>query len=436
MRHSSRCGRVLPAALAVVGVLTVLPRASAIEWVHQARLLPSVPVEGDYFGHSVSISGDTAVVGAYVDDDSAATVGAAYVYRRSGSDWTEVARLTPGSPTLEDYFGENVAVSGNTAIVGARMDDVAGHESGSAYVFQDDGAGWTQVAKLVPDDADENDSFGSSVSLSGNTAIIGAGEDDDNNVSGSAYIFRNDGAGWTQAAKLLPGDGAGNDYFGGSVSIDGNTAVVGAVGHANASGAAYVFQDDGAGWSQVAKLTADDGAAEDLFGNVSVSGDTVVVGSRWDDDNGSSSGSAYVFQRIGPSWTQVAKLLPDDGAARDYFGQSVGIDGLRVIVGAQGHDGNAPDSGSAYVFQYDGSGWTQTAKLLPEQPADYAGLGRSISISGDVAVAGVSYQGFDAVEVYAVPEPGTIWLLSAAACCLMLWRRWQLSRTRATRPAD
>ena len=191
--------------------------------------------------------------------------------------------------------------------------------------------------------------------MCGDTAVVGAEGDDDNGAySGSAYVFVRSGSVWTEEAKLTASDGAAVDYFGVSVSVSGDTAVVGAWsgdGIVADSGSAYVFVRSGTTWSEQAELTASDGAADDWFGfAVSVSGDTAVVGADYDDDNGMNSGSAYVFVRSGTTWTEQAKLTASDGAATDVFGRSVSVSGDAAVLGARLDDDNGTDSGSAYVF--------------------------------------------------------------------------------------
>ncbi len=209
----------------------------------------------------------------------------------------------------DDLFGYSVAVSGDTVAVGARFDNDNGRDSGSAYVFERDAGGvdnWGQVKKLLASDGAAQDAFGDSIAVSGDTVVVGARLNDDNgHFSGSAYIFeRNKGGSnnWGEVTKLLASDGATNDFFGSTVAVSVDTAVVGA--HSNddngsGSGSAHVFERDAGGvdnWGEVTKMLASDAAANDLFGGaVAVSVDTVVVISQWDDDNGSRSGSAYVF---------------------------------------------------------------------------------------------------------------------------------------------
>ena len=210
--------------------------------------------------------------------------------------------------------------------------------------------------KLTASDGATLDEFGSSVSISGDTAIVGTWRDDDaGSSSGSVYVFVRNGGVWTQQAKLTASDGAASDYFGVSVSSSGDTAIVGAYydDHAGGTdaGSAYVFVRNGDTWTEQAKLTASDGAAGDTFGNsVSISGETAIVGARLDGDAGSSSGSVYVFVLNGDTWTEQAKLTASDGVAGDLFGYSVSINGDIAIVGAPDDDDAGSASGSAYVY--------------------------------------------------------------------------------------
>ena len=361
----------------------------------QAKLVAGDAAAGDLFGISVSVSGDTAVVGARDDDDAGGASGSAYVFVRSGGVWTQQAKLVAADAEAGDEFGRSVAVSGNTAIVGAAFNDDAGSASGSAYVFVRSGGTWTQQAKLVAADAEFFDLFGISVALSGDTAVVGAefGGDAGSSISGSAYVFVRSGGTWTQQAKLVAADAVNNDVFGFSVAVSGDTAVVGAAGDDDVgsdSGSAYVFVRSGGTWTQEAKLVAADGAFNDFFGiSVALSGDTAVVGARDDDDAGSDSGSAYVFVRSGGTWTQEAKLVAGDAAAFDEFGVSVAVSGDTAIVGAS-RDDDAPggNSGSAYVFVCSGGTWTQDAKLVAADAAAGDQFGISVSVSGNTAIVG------------------------------------------------
>ncbi|MCK4874061.1 MAG: FG-GAP repeat protein, partial [Phycisphaerales bacterium] len=291
------------------------------------KLLPSDGVADDRFGVSVAISGTTAIVGACHDDDNGTDSGSAYLFDTTTGQ--QIAKLLPSDGEEDDWFGLSVAISGTTAIVGAYRDDDNGYDSGSAYLF--DTTTGQQIAKLLASDGTVGDSFGWSVAISGTTAIVGAYYDNDNGSdSGSAYLF--DTRTGQQIAKLLPSDGAADDYFGYSVAISGTTAIVGAYGdddNGNKPGSAYLF--DTTTGQQVAKLLPSDGALGDYFGiSVAISGTTAIVGAHYDDDNGHGSGSAYLFDTI--TGQQVAKLLPSDGAAEDRFGWSVAISGTTAIV--------------------------------------------------------------------------------------------------------
>ena len=255
----------------------------------------------DSFGEAVSISGDTAVIGAYGDDDVALGSGSTYIFTLSGSNWSQQAKLTAGDAAAYDSFGEAVSISGDTAVIGAPRDDDGGSNSGSAYIFTRSGSTWSQQAKLTASDAAANDHFGYSVSISSDTTVVGAyWNDDAGSDSGSAYVFTRSGSTWSQQAKLTASDAAANDLFGGDVSVSGDTAVIGAQGDADAgssSGSAYVFTRSGSTWTQRAKLNASDAAASDLFGRaVSISGETALVGAYLNDDAGNDSGSAYIFE--------------------------------------------------------------------------------------------------------------------------------------------
>ncbi|XYH97831.1 hypothetical protein ACMHYB_60445 [Sorangium sp. So ce1128] len=418
-------GRALPARLSAEGKLLSIHVDAAgavypveidpLIWAQQAKLTASDGAAEDLFGSSVAVSGDgsTAVVGAPGDNvGSNPGQGSAYVFVRSGTTWTEQAKLTASDGAASDLFGSSVAVSGDgsTAVVGASLDDVGGNPNqGSAYVFVRSGTTWTEQAKLTASDGAAEDLFGSSVAVSGDgsTAVVGARLDDvgGNENQGSAYVFVRSGTTWTEQAKLTASDGAAGDRLGVSVAVsgDGSTAVVGAflddVGGNPLQGSAYVFVRSGTTWTGQAKLTASDGAAFDQLGvSVAVSGDgsTAVVGAPGDDVAGNENqGSAYVFVRSGTTWTEQAKLTASDGAAFDNSGRSVAVsgDGSTAVVGAPGDEvaGN-PNQGSAYVFVRSGTTWTEQAKLTASDGAAGDDFGVSVAVSGDgsTAVVGAS----------------------------------------------
>jgi len=339
---------------------------SGTSWIQQAKLVASDGGGDNLFGSSVALSGDTAVVGAVFNSPGGkARAGAAYVFVRSGTTWTEQAKLTAADGMPFDFFGGRVSVAGETALIGANHDDHAGGtDSGSAYVFIRAGTSWNQQAKLVAAGAEADDRFGQSVGLFGDTAVVGAPYVDqvlgDNNT-GAVYVFIRSGASWSQQAMLTASDAAANDELGDAVALDGNTVVVGAysddlVGAMNA-GSAYVFVRSGISWLQQAKLVGTGGTTGDQFGNsVAVSGDFIVIGSVTD-----GAGSAYVFLRDGTSWSQQAYLQ-----SADYlFGYGVGVFGDKAVVGAAGADHSGKnDAGAAYAFYFGSPPWTNLGSGL------------------------------------------------------------------------
>ncbi|NCC99775.1 MAG: BspA family leucine-rich repeat surface protein, partial [Bacteroidia bacterium] len=362
--------------------------------LEQTKITASDGAALDNFGKSVSISGNYAIVGACTDDDNGAYSGSAYIFEKSEAGvWSQQAKITASDGAANDYFGQSVSISGNYAIVGAYLDDDKGTDSGSAYIFERSEAGvWTQKAKMTASDGAAFDQFGNSVSISGNYAIVGAHADDDKGTdSGSAYIFERSEAGvWSQKAKMTASDGAASDQFGNSVSISGNDAIVGAYmdsDNGTYSGSAYIFERSEAGaWSQQAKITASDGAASDYFGNsVSISGNYAIVGAYKDDDNFNGSGSAYIFERSEAGvWSQQAKITASDADYNKYFGSEVSICGNFALVGAV----NAVPE-TTYLFERNNAGaWAQKTKITASDGAASDNFGSSVSISDNYAIVG------------------------------------------------
>ena len=329
-------------------------------WTQQAKLTTAEGSAGDYFGVSVSISANHAMVGAVGDDNY---MGSAYIFEYNDGSWAPQEKLVASDYDIDDRFGQSVSISGDCAVVGAWLNDACGVNAGSAYVFYRNEGGtnvWGQLKRLDAADAAKQDRFGYSVSINGEYVIVGAIGDD--SYKGSAYIFRYKDSDWTQQAKLTASDGASSDKFGTSVSTDGYHAIVGARLNdekGEDAGAAYIFEPnkvDPNNWDRKAKLTASDANANDYFGySVAIGQGHALVGAYGNDDNGSSSGSAYIFEpnEINPdNWNQKAKLTAPDANAGDYFGFSVAVGiGRRAIVGAHGNDDSGSESGSAYILK-------------------------------------------------------------------------------------
>ncbi len=392
-------------------------------WNQQAYLKAGNAGANDNFGWSVAVSGNTVVVGASGEDsdaigvngqatnDRANSAGAAYVFVRSGTNWTQQAYLKASNAGVGDNFGRSVAVSGGTVVVGAIYEssrstivngtgiDNSAFGSGAAYVFVQSGTNWMQQAYLKAGNAGLLDQFGYSVAVSDDTVVVGAYLEDSaatgvNNTpnenapdAGAAYVFVRSGTNWAQQAYLKAGNAGAGDQFGISVAIDGDTAIVGASqedggatgangtpdNNSGNSGAAYVFLRNGSNWIQQAYLKAGNTGAGDQFGiSVAIAGNTVAVGAFLEDgsqsgvnsapdENANRAGAAYVFARIGSTWTQQAYLKAGNNGAGDEFGFAVTVADDAVVVGAYledssktGVSGNpdegATDAGAAYVF--------------------------------------------------------------------------------------
>jgi hypothetical protein len=357
----------------VVALVAVAAGASfgvGVTATPQATLTASDAEANDSLGVSVALDGDTLAAGANLRNSGQ---GAVYVFTRTGTTWTPQQTLAATDAENGDHFGWSVSLAGDTVLAGARRKAAS---EGAAYVFTRTGTTWTQQQRLVPDDAAAGDFIGQSVAVSGDTAVVGAAKKDA--TRGAAYVFTRTYDTWTQQQKLVASDAADGAAFGISVAASGDTAVVGAFG----ANAAYVFTRTGATWTEQQKLTAADAVVGDFFGDaVAVAGDTVLIGAF---EQSSRRGAVYVFTRTGTTWARQAKLVADDAAEGDKFGASVSLSGDTVAVGALlAADG----CGAAYVFTRTGTTWTQQAKLGPDD-ADVDEFGDAVAVSGDTVTAG------------------------------------------------
>ncbi|MCX5690347.1 MAG: hypothetical protein NTV94_11290, partial [Planctomycetota bacterium] len=367
------------------------------------RLLATNPVSGDRMGKSVCISGDTAIVGVPTRQVGLnASQGSALIFVRSGSGWIQQAELTATGGAANDSFGSSVSISGDTAIVGAFRDDVGANvDQGSAFVFTRTGTTWTQQAQLNATGGAAGDFLGISVAISGNSALVGASQDAVGAVvgQGTATVFTRSGTVWTQQAQLTATGGAANDHFGFCVGLSGDLAVVGAPDDDQGTnidqGGAYAFARTGTTWAQQALLLpAGSGPSDRCGSNVAIDADTVAVAS-FEDDIGTNidQGSVAVFVRPASTWTQQAQLIATNGLASDFFGSSVAVSGNTIIVGAEQDDVGTPslaDQGSAYIFTRTGGLWTQREQLVATAGEAGDGFGNSVSMSGSTIVVGAS----------------------------------------------
>ena len=379
------------------GAAYIFERDSSGNWSVAQKIVASDRAAYDNFGKSVSISGNYIVVGSYLEDHDTSglnlltSAGSAYVFARDSLGvWSEAQKLVASDRDAGDYFGYSVSVSGNQVVVGAyfEQEDAADSNSffaaGSSYIFEMDSSGsWVQTQKIVPSDRSGGDRFGGSVSIDNNYIIVGAYLQTTNvtggaplGFAGASYLFEKDSLGtWTEVQKIVASDREYADRFGYSVSISGDYAVVGAYleDHSDttggspksSAGSAYVFYRDTTGWwSQVQKLVASDRESGDQFGtSVSISADYISVGAPLEDQNSSgfdtlsNAGSAYLFKIDGAGiWNQIQKIVSSDRNVEDRFGSCVAISGEFVLVGAPREDEDAAgantisNAGSAYFF--------------------------------------------------------------------------------------
>jgi len=337
--------------------------ASGSSWSQQAKLLPSAPLNNAHFGSVVGLSGETAAIGApsaYLTAQGA-NQGAAYAFVRSGTTWSQQAMLSASDAAVGDMLGSSIAIDADTIVAGAPYRDDLGTDSGAAYVFVRSGTTWSQQAKLLASDGATGDQFGGSVTLQGDTLVVGAPRDDGAGADmGSAYVFVRSGSTWTEQAKLSATDAAAGDAFGRSASVSGESVVIGAnrkKEHGINSGAAYVFDRSGTVWTQQAKLVPSDGSAFADFGrSVAMNGGAILVGACLDKVTGRGSGSAYLFIGSAWAWTQDRKLTPAVSAAGDFFGVSVSLSGGTAAVGAHSSDDGFVNAGTAYAFTVEPPG--------------------------------------------------------------------------------
>ena len=373
-----------PLGLAVLAVFTagcgnpgLLDRQShgPLIWSEERRLEASDAAEFDQLGYSVSLAEDRALIGAYGD---ASYRGAAYFFARNRGVWSEEQKVAASDAAEDESFGWSVSLDGDRALIGAYGDDAY---RGAAYVFVRTGGVWTQEQKLVASDGAEGESFGWSVSLGGDRALVGAYGHD--TARGAGYVFVRSGESWTEEQKLVVSDGVHDDKLGYSVSLAADRALLGALGNDAARGGGYVFARSESSWTEEQKLVASDGVSDDNFGvSVSLAADRALVGAYWDD---SLSGSAYVFFRNGSSWIEEAKFVSSDRAAGHRFGSSVSLSVDRALIGAYGsNDGN----GAAHVFVRSENSWTLEQLLVASDGARNDLFGWSVSLAAEDALVG------------------------------------------------
>ena len=396
------------AAFSMAGIMWSAPHTADAQLAQQAYVKAGNPQNQAQFGRAVAISGNTMVVGANQEGTGAAKSGAAYVFVRTGDTWTQQAFLKADNAQLNDEFGISVAISGDTIVVGAWNEDGndvdnSAYNSGAAYVFTRSGTTWSQQAFLKASNPDTNDYFGRVVAISGNTIVVGSyfensnattvnGDGANNSAenAGAAYVYFRTGTTWAQQAYLKANNAGAGDLYGSSVAVHGNTVVVGAPGEASnattvngnaadntavGAGAAYVYLRTGTTWAHQAYLKASNAQANDYFGDaVAVSLDGIAVGAWREYSNATGiggnqadnsqffAGAVYLYSRTGTAWSQQAYVKASNTNGGDEFAGNLAMSGGTLVVGAMKEASNSPgvngnqannslgSAGAAYVF--------------------------------------------------------------------------------------
>ena len=452
---------------------------SADQWVRQPNVNANDTEESDRFGNAVDFDGKNLIVGAYSANAPKGDSGAAYIFARQGNSWVQQAKLVANDADAFDWFGASVAISGDLAVVGAIREDGKGinSDSGAVYVFRKIGGSWIQEAKVIGRNTREKhnfghtvktngkifavgvpkggsagngavylfrfqdnvwrqhgvalvarsgNNFGHSISLENQTIIIGSSQDNNDEWekqvergdTGAAYIFRERAGQWIRTAKLLPNDAMEGDGFGYGVSINGNTVVVGSISHSAGgalSGAAYIYTKQGGKWFKLAKLIDTVSSSENEFGySVAITDKTAVVGSRQDDRRGINTGSVYVYASLTDDkgqtrWDKQSVLTADDAAIGAQFGHSVSVDKDTIIVGAHGMDDAGIDSGAAYLFTRTSDVWNQRSKISGQDIATGDLFGYSVAIDGDLAIVGAHGANQEAGAAFIFVRDNAVW---------------------------
>lgn len=405
-------------------LVATLLGSNPIVWIEQ-KVTASGGQISDRFGAAVVIDGSTAFVSAPCSHLNPNTLqcgpGAVYVFIRSKGAWTQTAKLTASDGVPGSGFGVAMAVEGATVLIGAPGASDGSTGPGAVYVFSESGGSWMEAAKLSASDSVAGDRFGVSVAFAGTTAVIGepSATVNSNSGQGAAYVFVNSAGGWNEVQKLTSNNGNADDAFGRSVAVSGGTILVGATSAGlRTQGAVYVFDESGGAWSQAAEIVVVGGTVGAGFGgSIAFNGALALVGAPSEKvDVNFGQGAAYLFDKQAGTWVQVARLTANDGAAQDFFGFSVALnDGAAIIGEPSANIGGKQRQGAAYVFTSSNGNWGQTQKLTASDGTEFDHFGGAVALSGTTAIVGVPGANPDAAYFYGVSalgltvsSPGTV----------------------------
>lgn len=391
-----RCVAVLLGLLAASVAMPALAQQplSTSGWGEQKIANPALNTNPT-FGGAIAVDGDSAFIGApYTTLEGLNARGTVHPYTFEGGIWVADDFLVGDLAGANARFGTSVSISGNTAVVGAPGTQVGGQNNhGAVYVFERVDSDWVQAAYLVADEPTPGGSFGQAVALDGDRLLVGAPSHGQPDISqtGVMFVFERDGEDWNQVARLVADDATANFRIGGALALSGSRVVVGApmatVAGISRRGATYVFEDTGSGWAQTAKILASDGVANQQFGeSVQVSGDRIAVGaSRSAVDGSNFAGSAYILDWDGSDWIETAKIIADDAGFNQNFAKSIALDGDRLISSSPQASANGIQyAGAVYVHELQGTSWQQVEKLYASDVAenDYLQYGVNVALSG------------------------------------------------------
>jgi len=399
MSPTSRCCFVVTLTVVVCGGATLWAAGAGGTWPEDQELQAAEIGDTDYFGRSIAANGSTALVGAVYDDEGAfGNAGSVCVFELIGGSWIQVDRLLASDYINSGFFGGSVAMSGDSAIIGSHGFNV---KRGAAYVFVRGPSEWTEEQKLTAPDAAALDEFGYAVAIDGDTAVIGSFRSDHSLLTdpGSAYVFTRSGSVWSFEQKLVAGEPAHDDWLGYKVAISGDTVAVAALQH-NTTGAVYVFTRSGTVWSQEQKLTGSGGADDGNFGRwLALSGETLVVGSSTTDHSSLvNAGAVYVFERTGGTWSEVQRLIPSDAQEYAAFGTSVAMLDDTLLIGATDDVYGVEDAGSAYIFTRSDGVWTEQQELIASNRQEGARLGFAVALTAELALVTAPWFDIDLVS--------------------------------------
>lgn len=352
------------------------------------KLTPGDGSAESYFGHSVSIDEDVALVGAHFEGSNGWGAGAAYIFRRNGTDWVQEQKIIGSDINTYDFFGTSVDISGDVAVIGAPND----RATGTAYVFRWNGSSWIEEKILQASDGLSNELFGQSVAINKTADLIVVGAPMDGLGEGSAYIFTYNGITWVEQQNIYANDGLAGDKFGFSIDISENSEaiLIGETGP-NSSGKGHVFVKDVSTWVRISKLLPQNSTYADGFGvSVAISDSFAFIGSRFDDVNFIDAGSVHIYKKQGNNWVWLTKIFADDRHQDQRFGYVSAISDL-VIVGATHDNQNGLEAGAAYLFKLNSNSWNQTNKLLAIDGFAEDWFGSSVKLCNSWAIVGSPY---------------------------------------------